>query len=82
MGNSTLPVSQYGLEVVLEDLVILEDRDQPVDVENREHKDLPESVEIPVTPEELEKTARKEIADMRFLKFLFFPSTGEFFAHF
>ena len=65
-----MPENQCGQEVVREDLVILEDRDQPVDAENLEHRGLPESVEIPVTPEGLEKTARKEIADMRFLKFL------------
>ena len=64
-----MPENPYGLEVVLEDLVILEDRDRPVDAENREHKDLPESAEIPVILEDLEKMARKEIADMRFLKF-------------
>ena len=65
-----MPENPYGLEVVLEDLVILEDRDRPVDAENRERKGLPESVEIPVILEDLEKMARKEIADMRFLKFL------------
>ena len=64
-----MPENQCGLEVVREDLVILEDRDRRVDAENREHKGLPESVEIPVTLEGLEKMARKEIADMRFLKF-------------
>ena len=63
-----MPENPYGLEVDLEDLVILEDRDRPVDAENREHKDLPESGEIPVIPEGLEQMARKEIADMRFLK--------------
>ena len=62
-----MPENQCELEVVREDLVILEDRDQPVDAENLEHKGLPESVEIPVTPEDLEKMARKEIADMRII---------------
>ena len=65
-----MPENPYGLEVVLEDLVILEDRDRPVDAENREHKGFQASVEIPVILEDLEKMARKEIADMRFLKFL------------